>query len=161
MTTRNTKDPITDTNRDLLDSPIVAHLATTRADGSLQSNPVWFEWDGRSIKISQTRARQKMRNLEHDPHVALSITDPANPYRYLEVRGVMEVVEADVDREFIDHLAERYMRQRPYPYHQPEDERVIVHIDRPTHRPWRPDTEAAPLAARTSHPASQMLGARR
>lgn len=131
MTTKNTADRISDTNRDLLDATVVAHLATTRPDGSLQNNPVWFEWDGRSIKISQTRARQKMRNLEHDPHVALSMTDPANPYRYLEVRGLVEKIEDDVDREFIDHLAERYMGQRPYPNHQPEDERVIVHI-RPT-----------------------------
>ena len=131
MTTKNTEARITDTNRDLLEKTVVAHLATTRPDGSLQSNPVWFEWDGQSIKISQTRARQKMRNLEHDPHVALSMTDPDNPYRYLEVRGLVEKVEDDVDRAFIDHLAERYMGKRPYPYHQPEDERVIVHI-RPT-----------------------------
>ena len=131
MTTKNTEARITDTNRDLLEKTVVAHLATTRPDGSLQSNPVWFEWDGQSIKISQTRARQKMRNLEHDPHVALSMTDPDNPYRYLEVRGLVEKVEDDVDRAFIDHLAERYMGKRPYPYHQPKDERVIVHI-RPT-----------------------------
>lgn len=129
MTT--TTDRVGATNRDLLDKTAVAHLATIRPDGSLQSNPVWFEWDGSHIKISQTKARQKMRNIDHDPHVALSVTDPDNPYRYLEIRGVVDRVEDDPDRAFIDHLSQRYMGRTPYPYHQPEDERVIVFV-RPT-----------------------------
>src|SRR5437879_3843610 len=95
---------VPDTHRDLLEKPVIAHLATVRPDGALQSNPVWFEWDGRHIKISQTRARQKMRNVEREPHVALSLTDPDNPYRYLEVRGVVERVEDDPEREFVDSL---------------------------------------------------------
>ena len=101
----------------------VAHLATARPDGELQSNPVWFEWDRGQVKISQTRSRQKMRNLDHDPHVAMSVTDPENPYRYVEVRGVVDRVEDDPERRFIDRLSERYMGKTPYPYHQPDDER--------------------------------------
>ena len=128
MTTQSNQPVVPDTHRDLLEKAIIAHLATARPDGALQSNPVWFEWDGEHIKISQTRDRQKMRNLEHDPHVALSLTDPDNPYRYLEIRGVVDRVEDDPDRKFPDDLSERYMGQRPYPYHQPGDERVVVFI---------------------------------
>jgi hypothetical protein len=40
-------------------------------------------------------------------------------------------VEEDPDRAFIDGLSQRYMGKTPYPYHQPDDERVIVFI-RPT-----------------------------
>src|SRR4051794_20672953 len=120
-----------DTNRDLLEATAIAHLATARPDGQLQSNPVWFEWDGEHIKLSTTKARQKMRNVSREPHVALSVVDADNPYRYLEVRGVVDRVEDDPDRAFIDHLSERYLGKRPYPYHQPEDERVIFRI-RPT-----------------------------
>lgn len=126
-----TKTALTDTNRDLLAQTVIAHLATMRPDGSLQSNPVWFEWDGTHVKMSTTRARQKARNVANDPHVALSLTDPANPYRYLEVRGLVERIEDDPDRAFIDELSERYMNKRPYPYDQPDDERVIIYI-RPT-----------------------------
>lgn len=125
--TRRTEQVLPDSHRDLLEKPVIAHLATARPDGTLQNNPVWFEWDGDHLKISQTTARQKMRNLENDPHVALSLTDPENPYRYLEVRGTVDRVEDDANRAFIDHLSERYMG-RPYPYHQPEDERLIVYI---------------------------------
>jgi PPOX class probable F420-dependent enzyme len=128
MTTHTNQAAVPDTHRDLLEKPVIAHLATARPDGALQNNPVWFEWDGEHVKISQTRSRQKMRNVEREPHVALSLTDPDNGYRYLEVRGVVERVEDDPDREFIDSLSERYMGKRPYPYHQPGDERVVVYI---------------------------------
>src|SRR4051794_29584411 len=129
--TRTAEKVLPNINQDLLTKTVVAHLATARPDGQLQSNPVWYEWDGTHLKISQTRSRQKIRNMQHDPHVALSIADPDNPYRYLEVRGVVDKVEDDLDCGFIDDLSERYMGQRPYPHHQPEDERVIVYI-RPT-----------------------------
>ena len=131
MTTHSTQSVLPDTNLDLLKRAVVAHLATARPDGSLQSNPVWFYWDGTHIQISQTKARQKFRNLTHDPHVALSITDPDDPYRYLEVRGIVDQIKDDPDRAFVDDLSERYTGQRPYPHHQPGDERVIIYI-RPT-----------------------------
>ena len=73
--TKTTDKVLPDTNQDLLTKPVVAHLATARPDGQLQSNPVWYEWDGTHLKISQTRSRQKIRNMQHDPHVALSIAD--------------------------------------------------------------------------------------
>jgi PPOX class probable F420-dependent enzyme len=129
--TKSAKKVLPDVNQDLLTQAVVAHLATARPDGQLQSTPTWYEWDGTHLKISTTRARQKVRNIQHDPHVALSIADPDNPYRYIEIRGVVDKVEDDPDREFIDHLSERYMGQRPYPDHQPGDERVIIYI-RPT-----------------------------
>ena len=35
-----------------------------------------------------------MHNVD-EPHVALSVTDPDNPYRYLELRGVLDKIEGD------------------------------------------------------------------
>jgi hypothetical protein len=116
---------------DLLTCTAIGHLATIRPDGTPQSNPVWFEWDGEHIKMSTTKARQKYHNLEREPRGALSVTDPDNPYRYLEVRGVVDHFEDDPGYAFIDHLSERYMGKRPYPYHQPGDERVTIYL-RPT-----------------------------
>ena len=113
-------------NGDLLHLPVVAHLATIRPNGHPQSNPVWFEWDGTYMKISQTTDRQKLLNMESNPRVALSMTDPSDPYRYLEVRGVVDRVEDDSDRAFIDRLSQIYMGQSPYPYHQKGDKRVVV-----------------------------------
>src|ERR1700750_1773367 len=83
---------------DLLERPLFAHLATVRPDGAPQSSVMWFDWDGERIRMTHTKTRQKFRNLENDPRVALSIADPTDGYRVLEVRGVVEAIEDDDDQ---------------------------------------------------------------
>ncbi len=112
---------------DILESNGFAHVATIGPDGAPQNNPVWFAWDGETIAISQTPDKQKFKNLQREPRVALSILDPENPYRYLEVRGEVTSVEPDPDYAFIHALSNRYMGQ-DYPWLQPGEERVIVKI---------------------------------
>jgi PPOX class probable F420-dependent enzyme len=113
---------------DLLQRPIVAHVATVGPSGEPQNNPVWFDWDGEFVKFSQTRTRQKLRNLERNPRTALSIVDPENHLRYLEVRGIVERVEEDPDLDFISAMSEKYLGIYPYPNHRPGDERVVVFV---------------------------------
>lgn len=117
---------------DLLESDAVAHVATIGPNGEPQNNPVWFDWDGECVRFSQTKTRQKLRNLNRDPHIALSIVDPENHLRYLEVRGVVERVEEDPDLDFISAMSEKYIGVYPYPNHRPGDERVVVFV-RPQH----------------------------
>lgn len=112
----------------ILNSKGFAHLATIGPHSEPQSTPVWFDWDGTYVRISQTKTRQKYRNVQRDPHVALSITDPNNPYHYLEVRGKVVRVEEDTRNHFIDSLAKKYMGVETYPYNQPGDERIILYI---------------------------------
>ena len=90
---------------DLLSSTALAHMATIGPNGEPQSSPVWFGWDGQYLRVSQTKARQKYRNLKKNPKIALSIVDPANPYRYIEVRGTVVDFEEDPDKAFIDEMA--------------------------------------------------------
>lgn len=94
--------------QDLLTRPLYGHLATTRPDGTVQVNPMWFEWDGEVLRFTHTDQRQKYRNVKHNPAVAMSIIDPDNPYRYLEVRGVVEDIVADPGAKFYLHLNDRY-----------------------------------------------------
>jgi len=122
---------IPETHSDLLALPLLAHVATLGPQGEPQVNPVWFAWDGQYIKLTLTRHRQKYRNLERDPHIALSIVDPENQFRYLELRGVVEQVEDDHDLAFINGLAQRYIG-RDYPWHRPDEQRIILYI-RPLH----------------------------
>ena len=82
--------------------------------------------------ISQTTERQKYRNVGRDARVALSIVDPANDFRYLEVRGVVERIDPDPDKAFINSMAKKYIGEDIYPYNQPGDERVVLAI-RPVH----------------------------
>jgi hypothetical protein len=63
-----------------------------------------------------------------DGRIAVSVQDPENPYRYLEVRGEVDRVEDDQDNAFIDAMAKKYLDEDVYPWHQPGDERVVVYV---------------------------------
>ncbi len=117
---------------DLLHTTALAHIATIGPHGEPQSTPVWFDYDGINVRFSQTKNRQKYRNLLRDPRIALSIVDPTNPYRNLEVRGKVARIDEDPDLRFINSMAKKYLGLDTYPWHQPGDERVIV-IVQPEH----------------------------
>jgi PPOX class probable F420-dependent enzyme len=103
-----------ESHADLLDKPTFAHLATVRPDGSPQSSVMWFAWDGDRIRMTHTKTRQKFRNLADEPRVALSIADPDDQYRFLEVRGVVEGVEDDDEQaSFYQSLQKRYGMDYP------------------------------------------------
>lgn len=132
MTPEDRRNGIPEDYKDLLASTALAHVATIGPDGEPQSNPVWFDWDGEHVKFSQTKTRQKYRNVKRDPRIALSIVDPENPYRYLEIRGEVVRIEEDPELEFINALAKKYLGMDEYPYHQPGDERVVLYV-KPRH----------------------------
>jgi PPOX class probable F420-dependent enzyme len=113
---------------DLLSSNALAHIATIGPSGAPQSSPVWFGWDGNHLLFSLTTGRQKYRNLTANPAIALSIVDPANPYRYLEVRGTISDIADDIDNAFINSMAKKYINEDIYPWHQPTDHRVVIHV---------------------------------
>lgn len=126
--TKNGKVEIPEGYRDLLEGTALVHVATIGPHGEPQNNPVWFGWDGEYLKFSQTTARQKFRNVNREPRVALSIVDPENPYRYLEIRGEVARIDEDPDNDFINAMAKKYMDRDVYPFHQPGDERVVVYV---------------------------------
>ena len=112
-----------------------SHVATTGPDGEPQSSPVWVSTDGEHVLFSLTTGRQKYRNLVADPRVALSVLKPDDAYSYLEVRGTV-TIEPDPDNAFIDAMARKYTEHDSYPWHQPGDERVVVHVT-PAHTTGR------------------------
>ena len=114
---------------DLLDKRTFWHIATTGPDGELQSSPVWGGWDGEHFVFSLTKGRQKYRNLDANPSIAVSGIDPDNPYRYLEIRGSVIRVDDDSSNAFIDSMAKKYMDADAYPFHQPGDERVVMVVE--------------------------------
>lgn len=95
---------------DLLERPLFAHLATVRADGAPQVNPMWFLYDPESnrILLTHTKTRHNFRYVQQEPRIALSITDPDDGYRYLQVRGEVEKVEDDPTGAFYQELQQRY-----------------------------------------------------
>jgi PPOX class probable F420-dependent enzyme len=116
------------TFQDLLQKPAFAHLATLMPDGSPQVTPVWVDFDGKNVMVNTARGRQKDKNLRRDARVALAISDPQNPYRYLEIRGrVVDITEKGAT-EHIDKMAKKYLGKDKYPFAQPGEVRVLYKI---------------------------------
>lgn len=117
---------------DLFKPEIKAHLflATIMADGSPQVTPVWFDTDGENILINTNEGRVKDRNMKARPRVAMVIQDPADPFRYLQIRGEVVGYTREGADEHIDLLCRRY-RGRPWNY-RPGQKRIIFKI-RPEH----------------------------
>ncbi|MCK6563331.1 MAG: PPOX class F420-dependent oxidoreductase [Dehalococcoidia bacterium] len=119
-------------HRDILLGKNFAHLATLMPGGSPQVTPVWVDLEGDLVVFNTAEGRQKLRNLDRDRRVAISVLDHENPYRYLQVRGVVvEKTTAGAD-EHIDRLAKKYMGVDRYPYRNPAERRVIYKV-RPLH----------------------------
>ncbi len=117
---------------DLLEKKAFANFVTLMNDGSPQVTPVWCDFDGTHVLVNSAEGRQKDRNIRNDSRVALSIQDPENPYRYLEVRGEVEEITKEGAADHIDKMARKYLGQDRYPYAQPGEIRVLYKI-RPLH----------------------------
>jgi PPOX class probable F420-dependent enzyme len=117
--------------QDLVERPLYAHLATVRADGTPQVNPTWVRFDGTYLWLTATTSRRKHRNWQVQPAVALSILDPDQPWRYLEIRGRVERIVPDPQAAEFLRLADRYGMEQPGPPPDAAD-RIAVAI-RPLH----------------------------
>ena len=100
----------------LLRRPSTCYLSTVMPDGSPQLTQTWADTDGTHVVVNTVVGYQKARNVERDPRVAVTVSDPANPSRYFSVRG--RVVEATTEggAEHIEALAQRYLGG-PYPWY--------------------------------------------
>jgi PPOX class probable F420-dependent enzyme len=99
---------IPDDYRPLLVQPNYGHLGTIRPDDTVQVNPMWFLLDGEVLRFTHTVRRAKYRNLQHNPSMSLSVIDPANPFRYIEVRGRLMEAIPDPTGAFYVVLGKRY-----------------------------------------------------
>jgi PPOX class probable F420-dependent enzyme len=115
--------------RDILEKKSFVHLATTMEDGSPQVSPVWVDFDGERIVVNSAKGRVKDRNMRASDKVALSATDPDDPYRALMIRGrITKITEEGAD-EHIDKLAKKYLDKDEYPFRAPDEVRVKYYIE--------------------------------
>ncbi len=119
---------VPDTHLDLLQGPVYVQLASYMKSGAIQVNPVWCSYDGSHIWVNSAKGRVKDRNMRANPNVTVFAGDPQNPFRWLEVRGMVDEITEEGADEHIDDLGELYLNQRPYPFRQDGEVRVIYKI---------------------------------
>jgi len=123
---------VPESHRDLLDRPIIVALATFMPNGTIQVTPIWCSYDGTHIIVNATATRQKHQNMVECPHVTIMVFDPDDPFRYLEVRGIVEEITAEGGGESMDELSLSYTgKHKRYGIEAPtreEDERLLYKI---------------------------------
>lgn len=121
---------LSDNARKLFTEPNYLYVGTTNPDGSPQVTVVWTDLQDSRIRFNTAIGRVKERNLRRDPRIGMTITARDNPWAKVDVRGqVVDFVEGEEADKHIDDLSEKYTGQRPYPWRQPDERRVIVVIE--------------------------------
>jgi PPOX class probable F420-dependent enzyme len=119
--------PLPDELLRLLREPSPCYIATIMADGSPQLTQVWVDTDGEHVLINSVDTHLKVRNIRRDPRVAVTIGDPADPHRYVQVRGRAEL-SYEGAAEHIDKLSLKYTGH-PYAWYGGRDQiRVLLTI---------------------------------
>ena len=93
---------------DLLELPLVAVMATYRADGSVLLSPVWHQWRDNGFDVAVGPNDVKLRHLRRDPRVSVVVYEHEPPYRGLEARGEARLAPEGA-REAIASMAVRYL----------------------------------------------------
>lgn len=111
----------------LAQGPNFAAFTTIGKDGMPSTHVMWVDADDDHVLINTEVHRAKFHNVQRDPRVAIAIWDEQDPYKYAEVRGVVEsTIGGEEARSHIDALSRKYMG---HDYrNQIESERVILKI---------------------------------
>jgi PPOX class probable F420-dependent enzyme len=101
-----------DSAREVLASDGLAHLVTLNPDGSPQVSCVWVGLEGDEIVCAHLGRFQKVKNIERDPRVTLSVEAPGENAigmkHYLVVHGKARITEGGAP-ELLQKLAETYV----------------------------------------------------
>jgi PPOX class probable F420-dependent enzyme len=103
---------IPDSARELIESPALAHLVTLNEDGSPQVSIVWVGIEDDEIVCAHLPRNRKVRNIERNPTVALSIegdeVSDMGLQHYLVAYGSARITEGGAP-ELLNRLAKTYL----------------------------------------------------
>jgi len=94
---------------ELLEAPLLAILATRRADGTALLSPVWHEWRDGGFSVVIEADDVKSRHVQRDPRVTLVVAEQAPPYRTFEVRGEATLSRPPDLGVILERIAVRYL----------------------------------------------------
>ena len=99
---------IPESHVDLLTGPYFAVLTTIASNGQPENTVVWCSWDGEHVLVNTANGRRKPANVRRNPKVALTVIDPQNAFRWIDVRGEVEEIAPDPDYANINAHAKLY-----------------------------------------------------
>ncbi|MCA1645476.1 MAG: PPOX class F420-dependent oxidoreductase [Chloroflexi bacterium] len=108
-----------------LAEPLPITIGTTRRDGSVQMNPVWYEYREGQIWVNGGPKRGWFKHMKRDPRLTLIVQDPKNMWRWAQIQG--RVVESTTDGAD-DHIEKLSQRYTGGPYRNPKVDRLTIRI---------------------------------
>jgi PPOX class probable F420-dependent enzyme len=91
-----------------LAKPRLGILSTLRNDGSPVAVPVWFEWDGATIRAFSSVTSGKAKRIERDPRASLvAVNNLDEPEAWVAFDGRVSI-SSDGAFELAERLAHRY-----------------------------------------------------
>lgn len=113
---------------EFLDNPYVGIVTTLREDGTPHSTVVWVDREDGVARFNTAYGRAKVRHLQTNPNVSLTVVDPNDAYRWISVSGKAQLVDEGADAH-IDSLAKKYLGAESYPWRRADEKRVTVRIE--------------------------------
>ena len=88
-------DPVA---QELLQAPVPARLAYVWTDGTPRVIPISVHWNGKELVLGTPSKAPKMKAIQRNPKVALTIDTTEFPFKVLLIRGTasMEVMDEPV-----------------------------------------------------------------
>lgn len=117
---------LNDLAKRLIDAKTFASVATVNPNGSPQSSVIWLKREDDVVVFSTILGRRKTLNMQRDPRVSVLLFDPADPYRYVEIRGEVSLT-TEGGPELINELSLAYDGV-PFKEKDPAATRVVCRL---------------------------------
>lgn len=131
--------------RDLMRDRAIAHVATLTPDGEPHVTPMWFHYRNGEFWFISPRHADKIKHIEQDARVAVSISDTQLPYRAVMARGKATVVDDDTARRLTEELQKKYIGADTELPFTDETENVAIRLSVDHMESWT----AAPMSSTT------------
>ena len=113
---------------DLFSGKNIVFIATVMKDGSPHVTPVWADYKDGYILVNTAEGRQKHKNVQRDPRVAVSVVSKDSFLDMTSIRGKVEEILPDYDYKHADKLTKQYLDREHYPFRRPGEKRIIFKI---------------------------------
>ncbi len=94
---------------DLLELPLLAMVATALSSGEIVLTPYWHEWREEGFNLFTLAGGIKHRQMQHNPHVSITVAELGGVSRAIEVRGIARFSYDGVN-EISQRIARRYLK---------------------------------------------------
>ena len=123
------RPPLPDDLRELLEKPNPSVIATLRKDGQPVTVATWYVMDGDRVLVNMDHTRVRLKHLERDPRVSLTVLDDAGWYTHVSLVGRVSEVAEDEGLADIDRIAKHYTG-KPYSVRDSRRFSAWIEIDR-------------------------------